>query len=324
MKHTSYRLVSRAMAVGLCLALLSGVISSGATGWAQIPRPVAAGTAASSEEDVWIGILATNIPEALRAHLDIPENQGLLVSSVAKDSPAEKAGIKEHDILLEAAGKPLRNVNDLVNVVREHKGKPFEIKLLRKGKTETVSVTPAPRPAGEWELPFYPFPGAFSDAKAWEKWLESLAKQFPGQSPFVFRFYHPGIVIPPGQSKDIPKNMTIVITKEGSKPAKIVVQKDDQKWEVTENELDKLPPDVRPHVEKMLRGGAGVAGGFGGAVVPFGKELPKETLRFWKAPTGDEAERLKKLESQLKEMEKKLKELEEKLEKGAGKASSQA
>lgn len=321
MEHVRNRSVFWPITVPLCLGFLAA-FTLPAPGWAQFPSPVPAGIATSTEDEVWIGVMATSVPDVLRAHLEIPENQGLLVASVAQGSPAEKAGIKQHDILLEAAGKPLTTVNDLIAVVREHSGKAFEIKLLRKGKTETVSVIPARRPAGQWELPL-PFPGAFTDAKSWEKWLESLSKQFPGQSPFVFRFYHPGIVIPPGQSKDIPKNMTIVITKEGSKPAKIVVQKDDQKWEITENELDKLPADVRPHVENMLRGSAGAAGAVGGVVGPFGKELPKETLRFWRVPTGDEGERLKKLENQLKEMEKRLKELEEKLQKGVAQGTSQ-
>ena len=45
-----------------------------------------------------------------------------------------------------------------------------------------------------------------------------------------------------------------MINKTGDKPAEITVKKDDQKWEVTEKDLDKLPPDIRMHVERMLGG----------------------------------------------------------------------
>ena len=56
--------------------------------------------------------------------------------------------------------------------------------------------------------------------------------------------------------------MSVAITKEGNEPAKITVQRGNDKWEITEKDLDKLPADVRPFVEQMLgRGMAGVVGG---------------------------------------------------------------
>lgn len=50
----------------------------------------------------------------------------------------------------------------------------------------------------------------------------------------------------------LPENLTIVVTKQGSQPAKVAVSRGDAKWDVTEEQLDKLPDDVRPHVERML------------------------------------------------------------------------
>ena len=44
--------------------------------------------------------------------------------------------------------------------------------------------------------------------------------------------------------------MTII--KKGSEPALITVKKGEQSWEITDKELDKLPADVRKHVEPML------------------------------------------------------------------------
>jgi len=50
----------------------------------------------------------------------------------------------------------------------------------------------------------------------------------------------------------LPSDLTVTITKEGDKPAQVTVQRKDEQWEVTEDELDELPADVRPHVERML------------------------------------------------------------------------
>jgi hypothetical protein len=60
----------------------------------------------------------------------------------------------------------------------------------------------------------------------------------------------------------MPANMTVSISKEGEQPAKIVVKRGDEQWETTEKELNTLPDDVRPFVERMLgRGPFGLLGG---------------------------------------------------------------
>ena len=63
-------------------------------------------------------------------------------------------------------------------------------------------------------------------------------------------------------SRPLPPDTSVVVSKEGDKPANITVKRGDKKWEVTEKQLDKLPADVRPFVEQMLgRGAMGIFGG---------------------------------------------------------------
>lgn len=52
----------------------------------------------------------------------------------------------------------------------------------------------------------------------------------------------------------LPDDVTLTIVRHGSDPAKISVKKGDQSWDLTENELFKLPEDLRPHVESALNG----------------------------------------------------------------------
>lgn len=90
--------------------------------------------------------VAVSVPDdALRAHLEIPEDRGLLVDQVVKGSAAEKGGIKQNDVLLSVAGKPLDGTEALVNEVREAKDKPTELRLLREGTALTLVVTPEKR-----------------------------------------------------------------------------------------------------------------------------------------------------------------------------------
>jgi hypothetical protein len=106
-----------------------------------------------------------------------------------------------------------------------------------------------------------PAPG---DREAMEKWIEEIWSGSDSKHPpMSFRFVRPGAIVPRDVLVPVPlpPNMSIAISKSGNEPAKITVKRGEEKWEVTEKELDKLPADIRPHVERMLgRGPLGVVG----------------------------------------------------------------
>ena len=79
-------------------------------------------------------------PPVVVDQLDLPANKGLVVLDVQPDSPAEKAGIRKNDILLEFAGKPVpSDLIDFTNDVRDHKlGEEVDAVVLRRGKRETI------------------------------------------------------------------------------------------------------------------------------------------------------------------------------------------
>jgi membrane-associated protease RseP (regulator of RpoE activity) len=79
----------------------------------------------------WIGLAGGAIPadSPLRAHLDLPENQGLLVANIVPDGPAAKAGLKQHDILLAANDTDLKEMQDLVEIVLAEGPKKGQITL---------------------------------------------------------------------------------------------------------------------------------------------------------------------------------------------------
>jgi hypothetical protein len=72
--------------------------------------------------------------------LDLPANKGLVVLDVQPNSPAEKAGIRKNDILLEFAGKAVpSDLIDFTKDVRDHKlGEEVDAVVLRRGKRETI------------------------------------------------------------------------------------------------------------------------------------------------------------------------------------------
>ncbi len=218
--------------------------------------------------DYWLGVHTMAVPPALRAHVKLPEKQGLLVMLVAKDSPAAKAGIAQYDILLRAGGKPLADAPDLLAVVEAAKATKLKIDLIHAGKPKTIEVTPAKWPAAAGASAQMPEP---ADWNTIEDWLKNT---FPGQGAAAhqpsaqFRIFHPGAIVPNNvlAAKPLPTNMSVSVSKEGNQPAKISVQRGNDKWELTEKDIDKLPADVRPFVEQML--GRGMVGVVGGMVTP--------------------------------------------------------
>lgn len=89
-----------------------------------------------------IGVRVAEVDESLRSQLGLSEGRGLVVTELIEESPAAKAGIELHDILLEFGGKPLRTTDDLTTQVQEVGDRAATMELIRKGERQSVRVTP--------------------------------------------------------------------------------------------------------------------------------------------------------------------------------------
>lgn len=68
--------------------------------------------------------------------------KGLLVSSVADNSPAAMAGLKAGDVVVQANTVPVSNLSHWLKTVHEAKGKPISITILRDHQQKTLTLTP--------------------------------------------------------------------------------------------------------------------------------------------------------------------------------------
>ena len=87
----------------------------------------------------WIGITVQNIDEKLARYLKVSTKKGVIVTSVEPESPAQKSGMQESDIILSIDNKKITSVGDYQSVAKSlAAGNKLKAKFLRNGKKKTV------------------------------------------------------------------------------------------------------------------------------------------------------------------------------------------
>jgi serine protease Do len=87
-----------------------------------------------------IGVGATPLTKQLAAHFGV--DNGVLISEVREGSPAEKAGLKAGDIIVEADGTPVKGNFDLIKAVNAKKEGDVTLTIVRGGNRQSITVTP--------------------------------------------------------------------------------------------------------------------------------------------------------------------------------------
>ena len=109
-------------------------------------------------EKAWMGATTQVITDDLATALGIPGKKGVRVTALAPDSPAEKSGLKEGDLLLKLDGKVInaRRPEDaevLPELILAYPADAtIELEGVREGQPQKWTVTLAPRPIDDSEL----------------------------------------------------------------------------------------------------------------------------------------------------------------------------
>jgi serine protease Do len=89
----------------------------------------------------WLGVRIQQVNEEIAEALGLKEATGALVASVIAGGPAEKAKIKDGDVILEFDGKPVDQMRRLPRLVADTDvGKTVPVKIWRSGKEMTLKV----------------------------------------------------------------------------------------------------------------------------------------------------------------------------------------
>ena len=95
----------------------------------------------------WMGVGIQRLTPELAESMKLKTDQGVLVSQIFEGGPADKAGIKAGDAIIELNGKPVKTPSELQNTVAWlAPGAKTDVVILRDGKRQTLKVTVDKRP----------------------------------------------------------------------------------------------------------------------------------------------------------------------------------
>ena len=89
----------------------------------------------------FLGVETRKLGGQLSRYFDVDEDQGVLVSEVVKDSPAEKAGLAAGDVIVAVDGDEVEDSDDLRRLIRAHEpGETINLDVVRRGAQKRVEV----------------------------------------------------------------------------------------------------------------------------------------------------------------------------------------
>lgn len=100
----------------------------------------------------YLGITVADIDDRYQAAFGLPTSNGVLVQLVEPGSPADRAGIRRGDVVLEAHGTTTNSSRALIDAIAyAGPGRAVALRVLRDGKEQQIRVTTGERPGGVQE-----------------------------------------------------------------------------------------------------------------------------------------------------------------------------
>lgn len=89
----------------------------------------------------FLGIEMHGLDDNIATSLKLPSTKGALIANVLADSPADKAGLKPYDVIVEFNGKKIDSPADIQKAVASTPvGRASKLKVYRNGKTVNLNV----------------------------------------------------------------------------------------------------------------------------------------------------------------------------------------
>jgi serine protease Do len=96
----------------------------------------------------WLGVVIQSIDEDLASSLKLDTKRGVLINDVSPGGPADKAGLRRGDVILDFEGTQVKDADHLQSLVAaQDPGSPADLRVRRDGKDRKLSVDLGERPS---------------------------------------------------------------------------------------------------------------------------------------------------------------------------------
>ena len=225
----------------------------------MLPGAVFAASEQMPRAHIGVQLDPAPLPILLTKHLGLDEGQGLRVSNVVSDSPADKAGIERDDIIIRYGDRKATDLEEFVGWVREHEaGKMVGLVVIHQGQKKEVTLNlveapeevhwkyvPEPEQGTAWQ------PGrVFRFAPGEENWMEIPFEQLRETDESVSRLF-----IETYSYKHELDGKTVTVTIKGNpndEDARIYVKVGKSEYSTVISQLDALPEQYRDIARQSL------------------------------------------------------------------------
>lgn len=95
----------------------------------------------------WIGVQVRPVDEEMARYLGLSRAEGAAVAGVVNGSPAQKAGLRQWDVIVEFNGVKVNNADELVAAIRNVKvGSVVKMMVVRNRQLYTIDISVAEKP----------------------------------------------------------------------------------------------------------------------------------------------------------------------------------
>jgi membrane-associated protease RseP (regulator of RpoE activity) len=129
----------------------------------------------------YLGVQVESIGRQLGEYFGIKDGEGILIKSVEKNSPAEKAGLKAGDVIVRADNERVSDRSDLRRILANHrKGGKVAIGVMRDRREQTITVDIPEHQSKESSgiyLDFDGMSGSIEELRDWVKEMKELGPE---------------------------------------------------------------------------------------------------------------------------------------------------
>jgi serine protease Do len=140
----------RVVAAAILISLCAAGNTSAAQGKSEEKRETV------NEKHGWLGVAIQDVTPRLAREKELHVKSGALVNDVTEESPADKAGIREDDVIVEFNGKSVEESDDLQSAVRSAlPGDKARVTFYRGQEKKSLEVTLGKAPRRNFAFSFH-------------------------------------------------------------------------------------------------------------------------------------------------------------------------